>query len=271
MKKRIFVLIMVLVLSLGLTVPAAAYEESNFIMDSAGLLSDEQRLVLENQAQYLSETYGCGVYALTVDTMYGAERRQFAEDFYIENDLGVGDYRNGILFLVCMDTRDYVTVTYGRNPSNTTQYGSGILAFTDAGIAQMEEDVVPQLSDGDYDEAFEIYLDTCEEYLTYYAEHGEGKVPADSGDILMRLAIVILVPLLIALIVCLILRSQMKTAKAATGAGDYIPQESFALTAKRDRFIHTTRHREKIERSSGSGSGSSVSSSGFGGSRGGKF
>lgn len=249
-------------------VPSATASLS-YILDNAGLLSEAQQTALEEQAQDLAEAYDCGVYVLTVDTMDGAERREFAEEFYTENHLGVGEYRNGILFLVCMDTRDYVTVTYGRNPDNPTEYGTGILAFTDAGIAAMEEEVVPLLSTGDYSGAFETYLATCEGYLAYYAEHGEGEAPADGSSVLIRLAIGVLVPLLIALTVCLILRSQMKTARAATTAKDYIPKDSFVLTARRDQFVHTSQHREKIQKSSGSGS--TVSSSGFGGSKGGKF
>ena len=240
-----------------------------FIMDEATLLTDGERILLESRAQSLSETYDCGIYVLTVDTMNGADCRQFAENYYTENNLGVGDYRNGILFLVCMDTRDYVTVTYSHDPKDFSEYGNGILAFTDAGIAELEENVVSHLSDGNYNDAFTAYLNACEENLAYYAEHGEGREPADLMGTLIRLAIMILVPLAIALAVCLVLRSQMKTARAATAAGDYIPRDSFALTAQRDQFLHTTTHREKIEKDSDSSS--SVSSSGFGGSSGGKF
>lgn len=240
------------------------------VMDTAALLDADTRNALNSRAQELSQEYGCGVYVLTVDTMDGEDVRTFAENFYTENNLGVGAYRNGILFVVCMDVREYVTVTYGQDPADG-EYGIGILAFTDKGIAAMEEVVAPMLSSGAYGEAFDAYLDSCEEALSYYAEHGEAE--KDGGSVLGRLAIVVFVPLLIALVVCLILRSQMKTARAATSAGEYIPKDGFVLTAQRDQFIHTTHHREKIERNSGSGSGSgiSVSSSGFGGSKGGKF
>ena len=249
--------------------PAEQEQVGAYIMDNAALLSDGERILLESRAQNLAETYGCGAYILTVDTMDGTECRQYAEDYYTQNNLGVGDYRNGILFLVCMDTRDYVTVTYGHDPKDFSEYGNGILAFTDAGIAELEENVVSHLSDGNYNDAFTAYLNACEENLAYYAEHGEGREPADLMGTLIRLAIMILVPLAIALAVCLVLRSQMKTARAATAAGDYIPRDSFALTAQRDQFLHTTTHREKIEKDSDSSS--SVSSSGFGGSSGGKF
>ena len=238
------------------------------VMDTAVLLEDADRNALNSRAQELSQEYGCGVYVLTVDSMNGQEVRAFAEDFYTSNNLGMGASRNGILFLVCMDVREYVTVTYGMDP-NSGEYDMGLLSFTDDGIADMEETVASMLSSGAYAEAFSAYLDYCEEALGYYAEHGEAE--GSGGSVLGRLAIVVFVPLLIALGVCLVLRSQMKTARAATSAGEYIPRDSFTLTGQRDQFLHTTHHREKIEKNSGSGSGISVSSSGFGGSKGGKF
>ena len=69
-----------------------------------------------------------------------------------------------------------------------------------------------------------------------------------------------------------IFKSQMKTAKKATGAGNYLVGNSFQLTDSRDDYIRTTRSRRKIERdNSGDSGGSSVDSDGFGGSSGGKF
>ena len=251
--------------------PAEGSAEQHYIIDEAGLLTQGQWLKLESRAQKLSEQYGCGIYVLTVDTMDGAQRRDFAKDYYASHKLGLGDFQNGILFLVCMDTREYVTITYGRNPEKLTEYGPGILAFTDKGIEALEEAILPSLSDGDYSAAFSSYVDTCGEYLSYYAEHREGKVPTSLSALLIRLAIVIFVPLLIALIVCLIFRSQMKTARAATAAGDYIPANSFHLTRERDRYTHTTTERRKIERDNGSSGGSSTDSDGFGGSSGGHF
>lgn len=247
--------------------PAA---EQRFILDEAGLLTQAQRLKLESRAQKAAETYDCGVYVLTVDTMNGMERREYAKEYYANHKLGVGDFQNGIVFLVCMDTREYVTITYGRNPNKITEYGPGIMAFTDEGIAAMEDAVTSNLSDGDYNGAFDTYMSTCVEYLDYYEEHGEGMVPTSVSSILIRLAIVIFVPLLIALIVCMILKSQMKAARTAVTAGDYIPKDSFHLSLERDHYTHTTTERRKIEKESSSG-GASVDSDGYGGSEGGHF
>ena len=253
--------------------------QSQLVIDNAELLTEKEKLRLEDKAQRISQQYGCNIYVLTVPTMDGAERREFAKAYYTEHQLGSGEYRNGILFMIAMDTRDYVTITYGRNPEDTSQYGSGILAFTDYGISQMEEQVVPYLSEGDYYTAFDTYVDTCRVYLSTYDQgtaYDVGvRLPGEPIFGAFEIGIIILVPLLIAFIVCMVFRAQMKTAVKATKAGDYLVDGSFHLTESRDDFIRTTRSRRKIERTSSSGGGSSggstVDSDGFGGSSGGKF
>lgn len=249
-------------------------EAAQLILDEAGLLDDTQLLRLESKAQKISQRHGCNLYVLTVPTMDGAQPREFAKSYYNEHALGNGDFRNGVLFLVAMDTRDYVTITYGRNPQNTSEYGSGVLAFTDYGVEKMEEQVVPYLSDGDYYKAFDCYFDTCSTYLDLYAQ-GEAydkgtRLPGETIFGPVQIAIIILLPLLIAFIVCMIFKAQMKTAKQAVLAGDYVDQDSFELTEARDIFLRRERTRRKIEKESSS-SGSSTDSDGFGGSSGGKF
>ena len=64
----------------------------------------------------------------------------------------------------------------------------------------------------------------------------------------MELILVIFFSLLIAFIVCMALRSQMKTAKIATTAKDYIPKGGFKLTAQGDVFLYKTTSRRKIEK-----------------------
>ena len=249
----------------------ASQDPSWQIRDISGLLTESQRQSLEEDADALAAQYGCCVYVLTVDTMNGMARRDFAKQYYQSNDLGSGDWKNGILFLVAMDTREYVTITYGRDPNNPGEYGTGIKAFTDYGIAKLENNVVPKLSDGDYYEAFRTYVDTCGKYLKLESEGNPFDRDSDRS-ILIPLLITILVPLAIALVVCLIFRAQMKTAVSATQANDYIPSDGFRLTNQQDHYTHTTVTRRTIERDHDSGGGgSSVDSGGFGGSSGGHF
>ncbi len=247
--------------------------DNSLILDEAGMLTDTQKLRLEDQARKIAAKYDCNPYVLTVNSLDGEIPREFAKAYYQEHGLGNGDYRNGILFLVAMDSRDYVTVTYGRNPKNSEEYGMGILAFTDYGISKLEDDVVPQLSDGDYFAALQTYLTDCEMYLDDYSQ-GEAfdkgaRLPGTPLFSPVQILIIIFVPLLIALIVCLIFKAQMKTARKAAGAGNYLVDGSFQLTDGRDDYVRTTRTSHKMERNHSGGS--SRDSDGFGGSGGGKF
>ena len=148
-----------------------------------------------------------------MDSIGDTDQRQYAKDYYLANGLGSGSEQSGILFLLAVGSRKYVTITYG----------GGVTAFTDYRIEQIEDAVVPYLSDNDWAEAASEYLSMCADTLDFYAEHGEPlDVDNDTSGWPILLLIVIGVPMIIAGIVCGVLYSQMKTARLKTEANDYI-------------------------------------------------
>lgn len=189
--------------------------------------------------------------------------REFAKDWYRSNDLGYGEGKSGILFLIALDSRDYVTITYG----------GGVTAFTDYRIAQIEDKIVPMLSDGSYYKASDTYIEMCADTLDFYAEKG---APLDSGNDpakgWIKWVFVFVIPLAVASIVCGIFYAQMKTANEQTHANAYMPAEGLALSVVEDTYTHTTEtERYDPVKDDSSSSGSSTDSDGFGGSSGGKF
>ena len=72
----------------------------------------------------------------------------------------------------------------------------------------------------------------------------------------MELIIILILSLIIASVTCMVLRNNMKTAKIATTACDYIPQDGFKLTAKDDVFLYRTTDRRKIEKNTPPSNGS---------------
>ena len=261
MKKKLFSLLTALVLCLLCAVPAFA--EMPLVMDTYELFKPEATAELEQKAQDASAGHGVNVYLLTVSDIGGQNVREFAKDWYRNYDLGYGEGKSGILFLIALDSRDYVTITYG----------GGVTAFTDYRIEQIEDAVVPYLSDDDWAEAASEYLSMCADTLDFYAEHGEPlDVDNDTSGWPILLLIVIGVPMIIAGIVCGVLYSQMKTARLKTEANDYIGA-GLKLRVQVDNYTHTDRvqvYDPPHEESSSSG-GSSVDSDGFGGSSGGSF
>lgn len=265
MKKKGFLLLTVIVLSciLFLFSPGMAFAaEGDMILDHAGLLHSDDWETLNQRAKAYTDAYGCGVYVLTVDSMEGMERRDFAENYYLENDLGAGADGSGILFMVSVGEREYITITRGY----------GMKAFTDYGIAQIEEDVLYYLSDDEWYNAFETFVSDCGYYLEYAATEGvpigaNNDPEAEAAENMIKVAITIIVPLLIALLVCLVFYFQMKTARKATHADAYIPQDGFVLTYEKDQFLYRTQTRRVIQKNDSNQS----HGGGFGGSRGGKF
>jgi len=251
------------VLAVCLSLPAMA--SAPLVRDDYGLFDGDTLSALETSAEDAADGHDCDVYFLTVDSIGDEDQRAYAKNYYRDNDLGSGSDRSGILFMIALGSRKYVTITYG----------GGVTAFTDYRIEQIEDEVVPMLSDGDYADAAQTYIDLCADTLDFYAENGE---PLDydndpDGDLgIFGILIVVGIPSLIAAIVCSILYAQMKTAKRKTEADDYIGA-GLKLRVQRDHYAHTDRvevYDPPHEESSSSG-GSSVDSDGFGGSSGGSF
>ena len=239
--KRFAALLAALVLALCLSIPAFA--AAPLVRDEMGLFDADTYSQLEASAEAASDGHDCDVYFLVVDSIGDADQRQYAKDYYLANGLGSGSD------------------------------GGGVTAFTDYRIEQIEDTVVPYLSDDDWAEAASEYLSMCADTLDFYAEHGEPlDVDNDTSGWPILLLIVIGVPMIIAGIVCGVLYSQMKTARLKTEANDYIGA-GLKLRVQVDNYTHTDRvqvYDPPHEESSSSG-GSSVDSDGFGGSSGGSF
>lgn len=96
-----------------------------------------------------------------------------------------------------------------------------------------------------------------------YSEDGEAVFADENADEAseessswVNLAIVILVPLLVAGVVCGIFLSQMKTAVPQRAADNFIPGGGVKLTMQTDKFLFKTETRTRIEKQPSSGDSS---------------
>ena len=257
---------LLLSLSFCLSIAVSACAAAPLVRDEIGLFDADTLASLEQQAEDASAGHDCDVYFLVVDSIGSQNQREYAKDYYVSQNLGSGNARSGILFLLALGSRKYVTITYG----------GGVTAFTDYRIEQIEEDVVPKLSDGDYADAAETFLSLCADTLDFYAEQGEPlDVDNDPGSSLGVFGVVLVVgiSMLAAAIVCGVLCSRMKTAVEKTEANDYMPDYGLDLTVKEDRYLRTARTQvyDPPPPPPSESGGSSTDSDGFGGSSGGSF
>ena len=251
MKKIWILLIMVMLLAF----PASALTVSSHVTDEAGLLSDMETEILEQRARSISRENPCEIYIVTVhdyrqDTSGSIE--DYAEELYLENDLGRGEEQDGLLLVLSMAERDYSLTSHG-SFANTQ--------FVNARKDQIIDGFLDDFRDNNWFDGFADYLDASERML--HQEVLEEVEEFSTG----KLLIVLLVPLAVAGVVCGVFYSQMKSARPGHDADAY--SSGIDLTLRQDFFTHRTVRREKIERNTTS-SGGSRSSSGFS-SRSGKF
>lgn len=239
------------------------------LVDQADLLTQEEEGKLLEKLDEVSERQELDVVVVTAEGLGGKTPEAYADDFFDYNGYGFGADHDGILLLVSMEERDW----------HMSTTGFGITAFTDAGLAYVSEQFLPDLSDGDYADAFMSYAKTCDLFIT---EAKKG-TPFDAGHMPPKGAgyYVILVlaaygiGMVGALIAAAVKKGSLKTAKLKQEANEYAGHLN--LTYSQDQFIRTattTRTIPHESSSGGGGGGSSVHSGSSGtshGGSGGKF
>ena len=147
---------------LSLIVPLSAGAEGKLndadlprVVDEADLLSDSEEKELAGKIEDLTDKYDFDIVIVTADTINGETPMAYADDYYDYNGYGAGADNDGILLLLSMEDRDWWI--------STTGYG--IDAFTDYGIDVIGDEIVPDLSNGDYYSAFTEFIDLTDDFL----------------------------------------------------------------------------------------------------------
>ena len=241
--KRIIPCLVLFVLVLSVSVSA----QTPAVCDHAELLTPSQENQLGKTIQSLSQDHSFQAVIVTVDSLDGKSPKSFAENFYLQGGYGIGETKDGILLLLAMNSRDWYIATHGQTRD----------IVTGSDIDDISEEIVPNLSDGNYYEAFESFLSLVED--EYQKEQTQW---------IWNLLIALAIGAAIAGIALFFMRRSMNTARQQSGAGNYMKDESFDLYECRDFYLYsrTTKVRKSQNNSSGSRSGGSS----FGG-RGGKF
>ena len=269
LKLSVFSLVFAVVLSIFGTTAFAENTTRQYVYDTAYLLNDAQYAELNNEAARISEKYGCAVhFVITDDTAVDYYNiQQYAEDLYLEySEFGYGAGKDGVMLVLGTYDRCYWLLAYGEK---------GNFAFTDYAKDMMADNFVDNFSYDDWYGGFKDYISDCEYVLAEATTGRPVDIYYEEKDIgTEAYALAFVVGIVSATITCLILRGQMKTAKIATEAYDYVNRNGVAITHRHNQFKFSTVSRTEIQSSSSSGGGSrggtTVSSRGFSG-RGGRF
>ena len=253
MTKKIISIIFATVLVFGLSITAFANSEERYVFDEASILTYDEIEELETRAKEISETYGCEVYAITFPSLEGNEAWELNEMLYQElvSEYGAGE--DVVILMLAMEERQYDILAHG--------YGN--TAFTDYGKDVMAERFLDDFANDDWYWGFYDYMSTCEEFLAMAASGEPFDVGSDEGEggaNFLGVIVAIIVSCVIALLICLILKAQMKTARIATEAHDY--QKELNLTNQYDIFSHKDIKRVYNPPQEENGGGTTINSSG---------
>ena len=267
----------------GLTV-----RQTPLLVDDADLLTDSEEAALNTILVAKSAAVAADIAVVTVNDTEGKSVQDFAQDFYDENGYGQGDANDGVLLLVSMAERDYwITTT-----------GFCIEAITDYGREKIENDILSDLSVGNYAEAFRIFAvssetliaaarqgnvydyyisdsDSSNGYGGYYVDAseyfgGQSYEPREEGGFNFggNILLALVLGFILALITGASMKSSMKTVHHKYEAANYVVPGSLMLVQNQDRFLYSTvtqtpvpQHNDNNSSHGGgfSGGGSSVS------------
>lgn len=247
MKKKLFSVVLVLLMLLTMAVSVSAATDE-FVYDEAGLLSRSEESELSAKLERISDTYDAQIVVVTVSELNYGDVDYFPDYLYDTMDFGYGSNRDGFLLVVCMDPREYRMLGCG--------YASE--AMDDDVIADIGDAIVDDLSDGDYEEAFDEFADQCEYYLDGYING----FPFNFG---MNLIIALVIGIAAGVITASVLKGQLKTVRAQNRAHDYVKSGSMRLNVQRDIFLYRNVTRTKKASSSSSGGSSGGGSRSRGG------
>lgn len=271
------------------------YDESTEkIFDRAGLLSDSQEEELTEKIIRYARELKLDIIVVTADDSTVSDSKLYADDFFDDNGFGY-EYEcgSGVLMFVDMYNREVAISTSGLGRLYIDEYTEDIL-----------DEVQPLLSDGEYYEAVDEFIEQVRIKTNYYAddddyddlydewysgvfsdkdiqeEFYEKYNLTDSEDTVFTCLRNPLISGVIAIIVAgitvFIMSLQSKTS-VTVSSGTYMSANGLKMNQVQDIYTHTTTHRRKIEtdnESHGGGGGghhSTHSSSGHshgGGSRG---
>jgi len=264
MKRTFLILIALIALCLTMAAPVSA-ASNDLVTDGAGLLTNAELRELNDRALDITQKFECEVSIFIVEDMRTGDAYEFAKQVYRNNEFGYGPEQSGLMLMLSMADRDYALIAYG----------FGNVAFTDHGKDVMLDGyILPLLAKNNYYEAFLAYFDKAAEFLamaragTPFDYNTDEEYQANAAASLAATKVVfnIIIPVVAALIVCLVFLRQMKTARKQRSAANYVPEGGFVITGSSDTYLYSTEIRTTIEEKGGT----STDSSGFSG-RSGKF
>lgn len=219
------------------------------VVDNADVLTDAEETDFTAKLEALGDKYNMDAAILTVDSYGGKTDRAYADDYFIEMGYGRGENKDGFLFVFNTGKEDGTRNVY------LATHGSAIEYITDFEIDVIFEMMIPKLTNGEYAEAFETFINEADNAI-------------DPSTPVYVYPASILIGFAIAFIIVKIQASKLKTVRKQADAASYVA--NVQLTYQYDNFMYSDVSKVKKSSDSSSSGGSSTHTSSSGDTFGGK-
>lgn len=225
-------------------------ESSKSVVDMANLLTNDEisDLVQKISNTIMAYNLDAAIVTTYINDAYTIE--QFADDYYDNNDYGIGDNKDGLLLVLDMSNREWYISTCGK----------AIDIFTDQNIEYLGEVMLSDLKDGNYFNGFNTFIDHINEFVKNYkpakTSHDSNnedisvtkeiedskndkknqdadKEPSTGAELLVSLFL----GFLVAYGIGKFKLRKLKTKRKVYDANNYIKEDSFVLTRSNDLFL----------------------------------
>lgn len=305
MKKRIISLAFAIILCLTAVLPAFA--ENGFddlyyrVVDKPIVLTVAEREELGAKLDEIRYRQNMDIVVMITGDLEGMSIADYAVDAYEGRFYGYGDNLDGVMLLIDTGTDSWHIATFG--------YAETV--FTDSGIRYIGDRMKSYLSEGYYADAFNIYAEKCDEFITMaregqpfvWTDEPESVVdsneepvepdnaadPADSADSaapadsdkaeepkeslsLVWIPVSLGIGIFVAFLIVHGMKSKLKSVKKKNEANSYVRNGSLNINENYESFLYSEVSKTKIQKQNTSNNGSNNSSSGTThGGGGGKF
>lgn len=238
MKRTFFAILLAALLSCLLAFSAFAASGEN-VYDEADLLSNSEEAKLAEKLEEIGKQLDAQMVVMTLSSTDGSID-YLVEEMYDSLQIGYGENRDGVLLLVCMDTREYRILSNG--------YAGEAIGYYEIDV--IGEAIVSDLSDGYYADAFDTFAEECAYYLDGY----RNGFPFQAGE---TLVVALIIGVVVGLIVAFVLKAQLTSVRQQRQANAYVKSGSMEITTRKDLFLYRNVSRTKRQSSNSSGGGSS--------------
>lgn len=226
----------------------------NRLYDGADILTDTEESDLISKLNRISGEFNVDIAIATVDGTGDMSVDEYVNYYYDNSGLGYGVEREGVLFLIDMDSRKFRILSNGGHVAAK--------AISSDVISDITDTVTSDLSDGNYVSAFNSYIDECEYQIN-------GQINGFPFKGARNFIISLVIGLVIAFIVTGTMKGKLKSVRKQAAANGYVKDGSLAIYESRDTFLYSRVTRtEKADnsdnnRSSGGGSSRNVGGGSF--------